>query len=199
MSAIATQEKIYTVEEYFELERNSDIRYEYHYGKLTPMPGESRIANRIASNCEFLLQIALRGKGYDFVRHDVRLPIKKGNIYRYPDLSLTPISDDKDTHAILKAELIIEVSSVNSAKTDREVKLREYSALATMQHYLIISQEEMLVEIYSRKGKKWEYEFYTEPSEKIDLPFFKTKMSLKDVYLNVNFDAEGISDSHVSA
>ena len=195
MSAVAKKDKLYTVEEYFELERNSDIRYEFYYGKLTPMPGESRIANRIASNCEFLLQIALRGKGYDFVRHDVRLPIKEGNIYRYPDLSLTPISDDKDSHAVLKAELIIEVTSVNSAKTDREVKLREYTALPTMQYYIIISQEEMLVEMYSRIGRKWEYEFFTESTEKIDLSYFNTTMNLSDIYLNVNFEAEAKSDN----
>ena len=84
MIAVAEKEKIYSVEEYFELEQNSDIRHEFYYGKLTPMPGESRIANRIASNCEFLFQVALRGKNYDFVRHDVRLPIKKGKVYRYP-------------------------------------------------------------------------------------------------------------------
>ena len=194
MIAVAEKEKIYTVEEYFELEQNSDIRHEFYYGKLTPMPGESRIANRIASNCEFLFQVALQGKNYDFVRHDVRLPIKKGKVYRYPDLTLTPISDDKNSHAVLEAELIVEVSSVNSAKTDREIKLREYTALPSLQYYIIVSQEEMLVEMYSRAGQKWAYEYFTEPSEMIDLPYFKTKMKLSDVYQNVNFEVDVRSD-----
>ena len=50
-TAIAQEDKIYTVEEYFEFEKNSEIRYEYHYGKLLLMPEESITANQIASNC----------------------------------------------------------------------------------------------------------------------------------------------------
>ena len=62
--AVAEKEKLYTVEEYFELDENSDIRHEYHYGKIIPMPGESKIANLIASNCNRNLWLALKGKGY---------------------------------------------------------------------------------------------------------------------------------------
>ena len=39
---VATQEKRYTVAEYFELEKHSTIRHEYYYGKLIAMPGESK-------------------------------------------------------------------------------------------------------------------------------------------------------------
>jgi hypothetical protein len=44
-TAIAEQEKLFTVEEYFELEKHSEIRHEYHYGSLSVMLGDSKIAN----------------------------------------------------------------------------------------------------------------------------------------------------------
>ena len=43
-------DKIYTVEEYFEFEKNSEVRHEFYYGKLIEMPGEAKKANRIAMN-----------------------------------------------------------------------------------------------------------------------------------------------------
>lgn len=44
-TAIAEQEKLFTVEEYFGLEKHSEIRHEYHYGSLSVMLGDSKIAN----------------------------------------------------------------------------------------------------------------------------------------------------------
>ena len=38
-------EKTYTAEEYFELEKKSDTKHEFHFGKLTEMPGESKRDN----------------------------------------------------------------------------------------------------------------------------------------------------------
>ncbi len=43
-------ERTYTVEEYLKLEKTSEVKHEYFYGKLTPMAGEKRKANRIVGN-----------------------------------------------------------------------------------------------------------------------------------------------------
>ena len=71
--AIASKiEKKYTVEAYFELEKNSEERHEFVNGKLFKMPEESVHANIIAGNCDFQLRLSLHKKGYIIVRHDVR-------------------------------------------------------------------------------------------------------------------------------
>ncbi len=49
---VAIEEKIYTVEEYLELEKTSEIRHEFVYGKRIPMSGESKNANEIAGHLE---------------------------------------------------------------------------------------------------------------------------------------------------
>ena len=47
--------KRYTADEYFELEKSSDIKHEFVNGQIIAMPGESKIANTIALNCAFYL------------------------------------------------------------------------------------------------------------------------------------------------
>lgn len=196
MTAIATLEKVktYTIEEYFELEKHSEIRHEFVNGKLIAMPGESIIANRIADNCGFSLRLHLNKKGYDTMRHDVRTMIRNNKLYRYPDVSVAKRSEMTMTHAITKPEILIEVTSENSSKTDHDDKVREYIALPSLQYYLIVSQEEMLVEMYSRDAHGWRYDIFSEAHDVIPLNHFGFNLSLADIYENVVF-AEAKSDT----
>ena len=188
VSDIAAQiDKIYTVDEYFELEKHSEIRHEFVIGKLIALPGESVIANTITDNCGFSLRVQLNKKGYDTVRSDVRTIIKKGEKYRYPDVSVTKRSEITETHAITNPELLIEVSSDQSAKTDNETKLNEYITLPSVQYYLIISQYEMLVQLYKRDDQGWRFEVFSELSDEIKLSNLNCSLFLSGIYENVNF------------
>lgn len=178
-------DKTYTIEEYFELEKHSDIRHEFVNGKLIAMPGESVIANRIADNCGFNLRLHLNKKGYDTIRHDVRTMIRNGKLYRYPDVSVAKRSEITQTHAVTKPEMLIEVTSENSSTIDHDAKVKEYTALPSLQYYLIVSQEEMLVEVYSRDNYGWRFDIYAEPTDVIALNHFGCSLSLADIYENV--------------
>ena len=197
MTATATapleRVKTYTVEAYFELEKHSDIRHEFVNGKLIAMPGESVIANRIADNCGFNLRLNLNKKGYDTIRHDVRTMIRHGKLYRYPDVSVAKRSEITQTHAVTKPEMLIEVTSKNSSNTDHDDKVKEYTALTSLQYYLIVSQEEMLVELYSRDAFGWRFDVFSEADDVISLKHFGFNLSLADIYENVVF-AESKSD-----
>lgn len=187
-------EKKYTVEEYFELERHSTLRHEFVNGKLYKMPGESRIANRIVGNCDFRLKLVLEDRGYDIIRHDVRTIVRARKNYRYPDLAVAKRSDDVDSHGVTKPELLIEVSSINSDKTDNTDKVAEYTALLSLQYYLVISQEEPIVRVYSRDAQGWRFDIYRDMNQVIDLKHFDCLLKLSDIYKNVVF-AEAVSDN----
>ena len=195
-------EKKYTVEAYFELERNSTLRHEFVNGKLYKMPGESRIANRIATNCTLRLGF-LEDKGYDIIRHDVRTIVRARKNYRYPDLAVAKRSDDIDSHGVTKPELLIEMSSINSDNTDNTDntrnthntdKVAEYTALLSLQYYLVISQEEAIVRVYSRDAQGWRFDIYRDLNQEIDLKHFDFTLKLSDIYKNVIF-AEAVSDN----
>ena len=182
----ATAEKNYTVEEYFELEKHSEIRHEFINGQLIPIPGESIIANLIAGNCGFYLELALRSKGYVIIRHDVRTIVELNKRYRYPDVQVVKRDTITDTHAVTKPVLLIEVSSEDSAKTDNETKLNEYVQLPSLQYYLIISQYEPLVQLYSRDDQGWRFEVFSHLESEVSLPKLGCVLKVTNIYENVD-------------
>jgi Uma2 family endonuclease len=188
---ITTLEKVYTVEEYFELEKTAEDRHEFVNGELIFMPGESKIANKININCTVALRQALKGKGFDIFAQDVRLVVESNKIYRYPDLVVASVSDTADTHAITEPVLIIEVLSESTQNIDQNKKLQEYTALSTLQYYLLVSQTEYLVQVYRRDGQNWLYNYHNQLNEVIELPFFSAKLGLNVMYENIDWQATG--------
>jgi Uma2 family endonuclease len=182
---LLVEEKIYTVEDYFELERNSEVKHEFVDGKLIGIPGESRISNRVAGSLYALLLRLLNHKVFEVYIEDVRLSTLRGKKYRYPDVMVVPVIDDEDAYNVYQAVLVAEVLSPSTEKTDRNDKLKEYSKMSSVQYYLLISQEETVIELYKRNGNIFEYSFYTEITDIIDLPFFDIKLTLDDIYKNI--------------
>lgn len=185
---IAIAEKKYTVEEYFALEEKAEDRHEFVHGKLIFMPGESIIANIIAMNLAFLIKQLLKGKGFTIVTHDVRLVVDVNNIFRYPDVVVAATASLTQTHAITQPILIAEVFSKNSVDTDRGEKLLEYTQLPSLQHYLLISQSECLVEVYSRRDTEWGFSYYKNPNDVIELAGLGVELKVQDLYEEVIFD-----------
>ena len=182
---LTVAENIYTIEEYFELERNSQVKHEFVEGQLIEMPGEKRIANRVAGSIYALLLQLLNHKVFEVYIQDVKLSTVKGKRYRYPDVMVVPVVDDEDDDMVHQAVLIAEVLSPSTEKTDRNDKLKEYSKIPSVQYYLLVSQEETVVEVYKRNVNIFEYSFYTEKTDVIDFPFFDIKLTLDDIYKNI--------------
>ncbi len=191
----ATQERFYTVAEYFELEKHSTIRHEYHYGKLIAMPGESKNANEIAGNCYVTFRQSLRKRGFRIFIQDVRTIVKENKIYRYPDVVVADEKGDEHTHNITKPRILIEIISDNSKYTDRVIKLQEYSKVPSLDYYLVIDQDTVNVEVYSREENGWHYQLLEDLSDKVALALFDMSLSLDTIYENISFTkAEQITD-----
>lgn len=80
-TTLGVLEKEYTVTEWLAMEKESNIRHEYYYGKLIPMAGESKTANIIAGNFKRNTEVALFEKGFMIYDHDVKTEVAKSNIY----------------------------------------------------------------------------------------------------------------------
>ena len=182
---LTVAEKIYTVEEYFELERNSEVKHEFVEGQLIEMPGEKRIANRVAGSIYALLLQLLNHEVFEVYIQDVKLSTVKNKRYRYPDVMVVPVVDDEDDDMVHQAVLIAEILSPSTEKIDRNEKLKEYSKIPSVQYYLLVSQEETIIELYRRNGDVFEYTFFTEKTNVINFPFFDIKLTLDDIYKNI--------------
>jgi Uma2 family endonuclease len=179
---IAILEKPLSVAEYFELEKNSEARHEFVNGNLITMPGETKRANRITKKIEKILDSFLNTSLFETFRNDVRLTVELDGTYRYPDLMVALVSDDEDNYAVTMPILIVEVLSESTYKTDTDAKLREYTQLPSLQYYIMVSQDEPLVQVFHRKGEDWVFNFYTKLDEIISLNHFEGTLAMKDLY-----------------
>ena len=182
-------QRIYTVEEYFDIENTSEIRHEFENGILIPMPGETLDANEIAQNFIVSLQRILRKNGFRMFGHDIRTIVHERRLYRYPDVVVSASNTIKDIRNVTEPVLVVEVLSKSTEEIDRNKKFRQYTALPSLQYYLMVHQDMALIEFYQRKGETntFEFNFFDKLSEIINLPILNTSISLEDIYEGINF------------
>jgi Uma2 family endonuclease len=183
---IETSEKIYSVEEWLELEKISEFRHEYYYGKLITMAGVAKNANKISNNILYKLYAPLLEKGLDIYTHDIKTQVLENGIYRYPDLVVAPSVDDSHEYIVQMPLMLVEVSSEESKHRDSVKKLKEYRAIPTLWYYLIVNQNEMLIEQHIREeGGFWNVQYYTEAEDVIFLDRFGLSLKVEEVYSRV--------------
>lgn len=181
-------EKLMDVNEYFAFEEKSEVRQEYYYGELIGMPGKTTTANIITLNIAFFFKVWFRQlKNYALFAHDVKLMVEANKVYRYPDLVVIHKEGDHKKY-VSQPVLIVEVLSEGTAEIDRDKKRLAYFSLTTLQYYLMIHQDEPLVEVYSRSGKSWQYDYYTQLAEIVSLPVFGTQIGLEAIFEGIVFE-----------
>jgi Uma2 family endonuclease len=183
--------KHYTVEEYFELEEVSEIRHEYFDGEIFAIVGITLNHNRIAQNIGFSLRKSKKSYCNIFIEK-IKLEAIKDFYYPYPDVMLTCNPFDlREKNKIGHPSLIVEILSISTEKYDKTIKLKKYKAIGSVQYYMLVSQYEQSVELYSRVNDfLWNYEEFTEQNATINLEKLDIIFSLSDVYENILFENE---------
>src|SRR5947199_4450670 len=77
----------YTLEEYFELERKSEERFEYWNGEVFCMSGVSPEHDQIESNLNFHLRAKLTERNCRVFLANMRIKVPSAPPYRYADVS----------------------------------------------------------------------------------------------------------------
>ncbi len=179
-------EKLYTVKEWLEMEKKSDVRHEFYYGKLIPMAGESKQANLVSKNLLRKIELPLIEKNFETYVHDVKAEVVPNGIYRYPDVVVAPNVDDEDEYIVKHPVFMAEVASQNSRHRDRVRKRKEYLKIPSMWYYLVIFQDEMMAELHAKnEDGTWETQWFTEPTDVIEFPHFDLKIVLSDIYWRI--------------
>jgi Uma2 family endonuclease len=113
------------------------------------------------------------------------------DLYYYPDVVVTCDPPGGDPYFRTQPRLIVEVISPSTARTDRHEKLVAYRGLPTLQEYVLVMQDEMLIEIHRRQNDgQWGIETFTQPEEVIHFASVGLSCSLADIYRNVRWDAD---------
>jgi Uma2 family endonuclease len=173
-------------EEYLAIERRAENKSEYVDGAMYAMAGGSERHNLIAANMIISIGVQLRNRPCRVYPSDLKVQVPNSKRFFYPDVSVvcgeTRFADD-ERDVILNPSLIVEVLSESTVAYDRGKKFLSYQQIDSLQEYLLVSQDETLVEHYVRRDNDtWLYTKAMGLEETIKLPSIECKVALRDIY-----------------
>ena len=151
----------FTYEEYLAYERDSELKHEYIGGEIVAMAGGSHRHSALALNVATALRMS-RPPGCTLFQSDMRLRVLATGVATYPDVAMVcgPIESDPvdpGNTTITNPSLLVEVLSVSTEQYDRGFKWQQYKQIPSLQEYVLVSQYPPRIEVYRRKGDRWEY------------------------------------------
>lgn len=177
-------------EEYLAIERQAEYKSEYVDGIMYAMAGASERHNLIVGNVIAALHFPLRKTPCKVYPSDMKVRLPDSRKFFYPDVSVvcgeTRFADNK-RDVFLNPLLVVEVLSESTAAYDRGKKFQSYQQIESLQEYLLIAQDEFVVEHYARQpDDKWLYTKATDLEASVSLPSLRCEIALRDIYDKVS-------------
>ena len=179
----------YTLEEYLELERSTRAKHELFRGEIFDMGGASEAHNLIVLNVGADFRHKLRGKPCRVYPSDMRVKVSPTGLYTYPDVVVVcgQPQFEQPGETLLNPTLLVEVLSESSEAYDRGKKSEQYRTLSTLTSYLLIAQDRVLVEHYSRQpGDRWLLHAANRLEDTVAIASLGCELPLSEVYFNVS-------------
>jgi len=189
---VQSKQKIYTLDEYRELEETAEFRNEYRDGEIVQMSGGTINHSQIIGNIYAFLKSALRGKNARPFMSDLRLWIPRYRRGTYPDVMVIegePVFTEGRSDEILNPIMIVEVLSKSTKDFDREDKFRFYRSIPEFREYVLVNQSEFLVAQYIKtESNEWLFREYEGESAIVSFASVEVQMSMSDIYELVVFE-----------
>ena len=189
MSSAALSNR-YTPEEYLTLERKAERKSEYLNGFITAMAGTSYEHCMLVANLSGEIRSQLKDGPCDVLTSELRVLVNSTGLYTYPDVTVVcgrPLFLDKVFDTILNPSVVIEVLSPSTETYDRGDKFAHYRRVESLREYVLVSQDKMRVERFTRQGEDWPRTTSDRPEEFLELPSIGCKVSLSEIYRRVVF------------
>lgn len=183
--AIHAQGTPYSPDQYLAMERNANHKSEYINGRIFAMAGASQQHNQITFNISVALGIQLKGRACVAYSNDMRVKVQQTGLYAYPDVVATcdePQFEDSFVDTLLNPAVIIEVLSDSTEAYDRGSKFAHYRRMSSMQEYVLVAQDAICVEYYSRQNDKWVFTELSDVGVSLHLNSIDCDLALADVY-----------------
>jgi Uma2 family endonuclease len=192
---MASQPNVFlTPEEYLDLEEKAEYKSEYMDGEIFAMAGASPEHDTIVFNVGGILYAQLKGTPCRAHTSDMRVAASPTSAYTYPDISIA-CKDARylrrGTGNLLNPVAIIEVLSPSTEIYDRRQKFRKYKEISSLVEYILVSQDEILVERYARQANgDWLYSSLNNLDDSLTLISVPAILNLRDIYDRVFPPAE---------
>ncbi len=192
----ALPKRYFTQEEYAMLEEKADYKSQYVAGEIYAMSGVQPWHNRIAQNLSGMFYVRFRGRPCETFSSDVKVRVKAGDLWTYPDLSVLCGQPKYDTSArpssLLNPQVIFEILSPSTAAFDQGEKFERYKRIDSLTDYVLVASEKMRVEHYVRQdGGGWLYREYHDGPDLLKLASVEVELPLAEIYERVTFPEPG--------
>lgn len=189
MSALAQPR--YTPEEYLEMERAAPYKSEYYAGEIFAMAGASPMHNLIVMNVGAGLVPRLRGTPCATLASDMKVECGPSGLFSYPDVSVVcgemRFHDDAED-MLTNPILLVEVLSPTTEAHDRGAKFAQYRRLESLREYVLVSQTEARVEVFTRGPEgRWTFVEAIGMDAECPLSSLGIALPLAEVYERVVF------------
>ena len=184
--------KVYSIEEYFELEKSTNEKFEFWDGKVWSMSGARFAHNQISVNLYADLAVKLREKGCRVLPSDMRVKVPGYPPYRYPDATAlcgpSKIESIGGIDMLVNPQLIIEVLSDSTEAFDRGDKFTYYKSIPSFTEYLLIAQHRPHVSQFVKHGDGFWANFeFNDLDDHVELRSVSCSLPLVAIYRDVTF------------
>lgn len=179
-----------TPEQYLEIERQAEYRSEYYQGEMFAIAGAKEPHNVLAGNLLGVLHPQLRGRLCRVYPSDMRVRVSATGLYTYPDVTVVcgqPQLADEYADTLLNPTVIAEVLSPTTEGHDRGRKFEHYRAIESLAEYLLVAQERVHVELYTRQPDgRWLLSEASRLEDTLELRSIECRLALADLYEKVD-------------
>ncbi|HEV2687650.1 MAG TPA: Uma2 family endonuclease [Bryobacteraceae bacterium] len=177
-----------TEEQYLALDRAAEIRSEFLDGEMVAMSGVSMVHARLQWNISTGLDAHLRDHGCEGFGSDFRVRVSS-RMYAYPDVTVVcgkPVLADDRQDILLNPVVLFEVLSPSTEKYDRGVKFQHYRTIESLNEYILVAQEQVLVEQYIRQSDNtWSLRDFQNLDNDLKIDAIGVTLSLQRIYRGV--------------
>ncbi len=182
----------YTLEEYLELDRNSEARLEYWDGEIFDMSGVSPEHDAVEGNVYHHLRLKLKGKQCRIFLANTRIKVPSMPPYRYGDssgLCGTPRYEViGGIKALTNPSIIIEVLSSSTEAYDRGDKFTNYKSIPSLREYLLVAQHRPHVSHFVKQDDgSWNQREFNDLDAIVKLVSLECELSLREIYEELDF------------
>jgi len=180
-----------TPQEYLARERKADFRSEYYRGETFAMAGASRQHTSIKDDVARHTGNQLDKGPCRVWTSDMRVKVDATGLYTYPDIIVVcddPKFEDGVLDTLLNPRVLMEVLSDSTEKYDCGAKFGHYRQIPFLQEYILIAQDQPLVERHVRQPNgDWLMTEFRGLDKTLAFMSIPVQIALADIYRGVEF------------
>lgn len=183
-----------TEQEYLTIERASEFKSEFLNGEMIAISGCTTAHSMLQVDITVALAARLQDSPCDVLSSDHRLKVVTTGLYAYPDATVVRGAIEySETHAmdtLVNPTVIFEVLSPSTESYDRGVKFFHYRRIPSLTNFVLVSQNEMLVELHTKIDESsWHLHTLTKANQELTLTSLGITIPLEEIYRRIKFAA----------